>query len=392
MRERLGRLLALVGIVALLLGGAAVRAPAGRAADEACFPQTGQCVRGRFLAYWQAHGGLALNGYPLSDERQELLEDGKTYTVQYFERVRLEYHPENPPPWDVELGQFGRRALNVALANPPTVPVAPLTGQVYFPATGHNLGGAFLAYWRANGGLAQFGYPLTDPFPQLLEDSRTHVVQYFERARFEAHPENAPPWDIELGQFGRSILHDNELLAGDRSFDLFYISTASAQALLGPPLDTARQAPASYLGFEHGAMIDGERGINVFCPEQYPGRPDPVPRLHIYRDTWTPDQPVGGGPGPRPGLYAPTRGFGTVWRANPGVRACLGYATAPAATAYTAAREQFGRPPGGGNFLLSAVTPEGKAIYVVSFTCPSPDPAEAPQCGASYARYPDPLP
>jgi hypothetical protein len=31
-------------------------------------------------------------------------------------------------------------------------------------------------------------------------------VQYFERTRFEYHPENAPPYDILLGQCGRRIL------------------------------------------------------------------------------------------------------------------------------------------------------------------------------------------
>src|SRR3712207_8057465 len=53
--------------------------------------------------YWENHGGLAINGYPLTDERREVLEDGKEYTVQWFERVRMEYHPENQPPHDVLL-------------------------------------------------------------------------------------------------------------------------------------------------------------------------------------------------------------------------------------------------------------------------------------------------
>src|SRR5437588_9200847 len=90
---------------ALLLGGL----PAGAAQAEACFAETGFCVRGAFLDYWLAHGGLAVNGFPLSDERLETLEDGKQYVVQYFERVRMEHHPENAPPYDVLLGQFGRR-------------------------------------------------------------------------------------------------------------------------------------------------------------------------------------------------------------------------------------------------------------------------------------------
>ena len=175
----------------------------------ACFTLTRQCVRGRFLQYWRAHGGLATNGYPISDERFETLEDDREYLVQYFERVRLEYHPENAPPHDVLLGQFGRRILGGA--HPPA---PPLPGRRHFPQTGHNLGGPFLTYWETNGGLAQFGLPLTEERPERLEDGKTYTVQYFERARFEHHPQNAPPYDVLLGQFGRQILAENEQRAG----------------------------------------------------------------------------------------------------------------------------------------------------------------------------------
>src|SRR5436190_22440315 len=72
------------------------------------FPETGKSVCGRFLAYWTAHGGLAQQGYPLSDEFREVSEiDGKTYTVQYFERAVFELHPENRPPYDVLLSLLG---------------------------------------------------------------------------------------------------------------------------------------------------------------------------------------------------------------------------------------------------------------------------------------------
>ena len=91
----------------LALAGAQGGAPGARAADAAqCFGETGQCVGPLFLDYWQRHGGLALNGYPLGAERVEVLEDGHPYTVQYFERVRMEYHPENRPPYDVLLGRL----------------------------------------------------------------------------------------------------------------------------------------------------------------------------------------------------------------------------------------------------------------------------------------------
>ena len=170
-----------------------------------CFAETGFCLRGRFLAYWEAHGGLALNGLPLGGEFVQVLEDGKSYTVQYFERVRLEYHPEKAAPNDVLLGQFGRR---IHPADPPLPkPGGPTTAdRVYFAETGHTIGGAFFNYWYTNGGLAQFGYPLTEEITETLEDGKPYTVQYFERARFELHPANAAPYDILLGQFGRRIL------------------------------------------------------------------------------------------------------------------------------------------------------------------------------------------
>jgi pimeloyl-ACP methyl ester carboxylesterase len=72
------------------------------------FPQTGKTVSGIFLDYWNKNGGLAQQGYPISDlmtEKSPL--DGKTYAVQYFERAVFEYHPENQPPYNVLLSQLG---------------------------------------------------------------------------------------------------------------------------------------------------------------------------------------------------------------------------------------------------------------------------------------------
>ncbi|MGN6810375.1 MAG: hypothetical protein ACTHMP_05840 [Thermomicrobiales bacterium] len=171
------------------------------AADQQCFPQTGKCLQGRFLDYWLAHGGLAINGYPITNEQTEKLEDGKDYLVQWFERVRMEYHPESAnPQYQVLLGQFGR------ILHPADPPVAAQPGQRFFLETGHNVPADFAAYWDANGGLAQFGYPLSEVIKETLEDGKTYDVQYFERARFERHPENQPPYNVLLGQFGRKIL------------------------------------------------------------------------------------------------------------------------------------------------------------------------------------------
>jgi hypothetical protein len=177
-------------------GGAASGLPGG---SSHTFAETGKTVRGPFLAHWQQHGGLAIYGFPLSDEFVEVLEDGKPYTVQYFERARFEWHPENPAPYQVLLGQFGRQLHPVY----PAVPDC-RCGR-YFAETGHNLAGRFREYWEANGGLAQFGYPITDEVIETLEDGQQYRVQWFERARFEFHPGNPAPYDVLLGQFGRRV-------------------------------------------------------------------------------------------------------------------------------------------------------------------------------------------
>jgi hypothetical protein len=58
-----------------------------------------------FREYWNAHGGLTVFGYPISEEFTE-----RGYTVQYFERARFEYHPGNPSGWQIELGLLGDQA------------------------------------------------------------------------------------------------------------------------------------------------------------------------------------------------------------------------------------------------------------------------------------------
>jgi thermitase len=77
----------------------------------------------------------------------------------------------------------------------------PVTDGQFFDETGHYVGGAFWNYWRERGGLPIFGYPLTE---ETEEDGRT--VQYFERAVFEYHPENAAPWTVLLRRLGAEAL------------------------------------------------------------------------------------------------------------------------------------------------------------------------------------------
>jgi hypothetical protein len=97
----------MVGVVATFAWGA-ILSRAESAPNCRTYSQTGHQICGKFLTYWDAHGGLAQQGYPISDEFIEYSDlDGRPYTVQYFERAVFEYHPENKPPYDVLLSQLG---------------------------------------------------------------------------------------------------------------------------------------------------------------------------------------------------------------------------------------------------------------------------------------------
>ena len=164
------------------------------------FPQTGYAICKQMQSYWQSYGGLAQFGYPISDPVSEVSPtNGKTYTVQYFERARFELHPENKPPYDVLLGLVGRQFHNPDRAAPPIND----GGHIYFKETGHNVSSLFYTYWQQHGGLFVNGYPISEELKEKSSDGKSYTVQYFERARYESHPENKPPYNVLLGVLGQ---------------------------------------------------------------------------------------------------------------------------------------------------------------------------------------------
>jgi peptidoglycan/xylan/chitin deacetylase (PgdA/CDA1 family) len=190
--------------VADYLGGTA---PPPGPPTELYFLETGHWLRWGFLNYWWTHGQLPVFGYPLTDE---FTDSASGLTVQYFERARFEWHPENAgTSYEVLLGLLGR---TVTAGREGEAPFLPVQGSndahcTYFSATGHRLCFGFRDYWSARGGLAIFGYPISEEFPEVNPDTgQTYIVQYFERARFEWHPEKAPPWNVLLGRLGAEVL------------------------------------------------------------------------------------------------------------------------------------------------------------------------------------------
>lgn len=70
---------------------------------------------------------------------------------------------------------------------------------LYFAETGHYLCHGFRGFWEKNGGLAIFGFPLTEEY----KDASGTTVQWFERARFEHRPDIAQnEYGVVLGLIG----------------------------------------------------------------------------------------------------------------------------------------------------------------------------------------------
>ena len=204
--------------------------PATAQSGERCFPETGHCIAGRIREFWEQNGGLPVFGFPIGPQRAESVE-GQRLQVQQFERNRLELHPENARPYDVLLGRLGADRLSQQGRDWTSFPKsAPKADCRFFAETQHSVCGDFLKAWQAHGfefdghlgisaaeSLALFGLPLTEPTRKMLHDGRTYLVQWFEHARFELHPENVSPYNVLLATCNKVPRRHNRTAHNRRS-------------------------------------------------------------------------------------------------------------------------------------------------------------------------------
>ncbi|MCI0521647.1 MAG: carboxypeptidase-like regulatory domain-containing protein [Chloroflexi bacterium] len=180
--------------LALLLTG--LRPAAAQSGDvtgqRRYYPQSGHWVGGEFLkTYLSVADPARVYGYPITEAYQEA-QQGRI--VQYFERARFELSPQSPPELRVAVTQLGYLMYipgpQISASNSPA-------SCREFAESGKRVCYAFLAFFDANGGAAQFGYPLSN---FELHDER--IVQYFQKARFEWHPELPPGQKVALTKLG----------------------------------------------------------------------------------------------------------------------------------------------------------------------------------------------
>ena len=171
------------------------------------FFETGFLVWGRFDEFLNSKGGLPVIGHPRS---RLYYDEDLGLWVQYFDNARMEWHPENEEPHRVQLGLLGEELGHVDPPVPATVLPNSDAGR-YYSQTGHSVQYAFWRYFRANGGLEVFGYPISE-----AKAEGEYLVQYFQRMRLEWHPERQIEDWIVPGELGVEYIYVRGVPAGVR--------------------------------------------------------------------------------------------------------------------------------------------------------------------------------
>jgi uncharacterized lipoprotein YbaY len=266
----LGFALALLASLAVAAGQSTAHAQTG----ERCFAETGYCISGEIRTFWERNGGLAVFGLPLAPQQEYVGEDGRARQAQWFERHRLELHPENRAPYNVLLGRLGVDRLEQQGRNwrafPPLDPNNTDAERCrFFRETNHQVCDEFLNAFRSYGlsfdgrpgisyeeSLALFGLPISEALTETVE-GREYTVQWFERARFELHPENQPPFNVLFGRLGAEIQGSGASAAlQGRVWQLEAFGASNA-------LETAAGGQAATLAFE-AERVSGNSGCNGF--------------------------------------------------------------------------------------------------------------------------------
>lgn len=131
---------------------------------------------------------------------------------------------------------------------------------LYFPETGHTLIYGFKGYWERNGGLPIFGFPMTQEFQAQQSDGWTYATtQYFERQRFEWHPElQGTPYEVLLGLLGAEDAVRRDLLS-EPSFQPIVVADAGCTFFEA----TGHQVCGAFQTYwrEHGLEL-GDGGVS----------------------------------------------------------------------------------------------------------------------------------
>ncbi len=257
-------LVVVVGMV--LVGHTGVVAQDGRL----FFSSTGHSLDNAhgFLSYWQEYNGAVVFGAPVTEPFRE-----GDLVVQYFEHGRLEWHSEleGAPVLPGRVGAEYAEALWLEFEALNRAALGP--GESFFDATGYAVREPFVDFWNAGGGVATFGYPISDQLWEYVGNQMV-LVQYFERGRLERHGGHAGgTYEVRVGDLGL-------LLAMLRGYDT-------------SPVDAARVDAA--VVDEHGLVQSLPTPTPTPTPTLAPTSTPAVPTAAAGNTSAPPVQHTGGG-------------------------------------------------------------------------------------------------
>jgi len=153
------------------------------------FSETGHNVQG---AFWQYYQGLAnpgeLLGFPITEE----FYTKENVFVQYFQRGRLELVGGIVKPTDL-----GSRSYT------PGVKLSFKNSMACETHGGYAVCFAFLEFFKANGGSAFLGNPISS-----FEFQDNAIVQYFQNGRMEWRPSNPEGQRVVMTALGSSYFYE----------------------------------------------------------------------------------------------------------------------------------------------------------------------------------------
>jgi photosystem II stability/assembly factor-like uncharacterized protein len=159
---------------------------------------TGHYIREPILNFYNKNTGLRTFGLPLTE-----VTSYAGQRVQFFERAELE----------ITTNGIVEAPLGIILTQGRSFPTVhafvPSPTKMYFSDTKHSLSGDFLKFWQSHHGAQLFGLPISEPLREKNGDGtgRVYLVQYFQSARLEFHPELAGTSnEVMLGLLGRQYL------------------------------------------------------------------------------------------------------------------------------------------------------------------------------------------
>jgi hypothetical protein len=183
--------------------GPAISGVADTMGAQAVFP-----IHDKLYDFWHVNGGLPVFGYPISPRFYEVNSSGGMIEVQYFERMRLEYHPSRPGmPEAVRTGGLGHE---VEIHGTPAglLPdglegehiISTVDGvQVAVPRR-------FANFRDAIGGRQTIGMAISPVLVDRNDEGGAIWVQYFDKARIEYNPNlTGTIYEVQLSRLGADV-------------------------------------------------------------------------------------------------------------------------------------------------------------------------------------------